>query len=144
MADFTQHSADAIICVWNGINIVGFADDTFVEIERNEEGFTLLIGALGDGARARSLNKSGKITFTLMAAAPVNSLLAAAAQADEITGEGYGPIQIKDLNGEMLVSAAEAWVSKRPKIERAAANSTIQWVLECRSLEVFEGGNISS
>lgn len=142
MADFRNHAADAVIAVWNGININGYGNDTFIEIERNEDGFITLTGALGDVTRARSLNKTGKVTFTLMASAPVNDLLAAAAQLDEDTGLGYGPLQIKDLNGNMLVSAADAWIMKRPKIERAREASTIQWVLECAELVVFEGGNV--
>ena len=140
MADFTTQSPDRIIASWNNINITGYADDTFIEIERDEDGFTFMTGALGDTTRVRSLNRSGKVTFTLMALAPVNDLLADAAQEDEDTGEGYGPLQIVDLNGTMLVSAANAWISKRPKIERAREATTVQWVLQCADLVVFEGG----
>ncbi len=141
MADFRTHSPDRIITTWAGININGYAADTFIEIERNEDSFMLYKGALDDGCRARNLNRSGKITITLMASAPVNDDLAAKAQEDEDFGTGYGPFQCIDLSGNMVVEAAEAWVSKRPKIERGKEAGTIQWVFECNSMIVTEGGN---
>lgn len=142
MANAKNHSPDAVVANLDGINISGYADDTFIEVERNEDAITLYVGAGGEYCRSRSLNKSGTVTFTLMATSSVNDLLAAMAQLDEDTGTGYGPLLIKDLNGTMLVSAAEAWIKKRPKIERAREAGTIQWVIECGELIVFEGGNL--
>ncbi len=139
---FNNHSPDAIISTWNGINIIGYADDTFVEVERDEDGFTTLTGALGDVVRARSLNKTGKVTFTLLAASPTNDLLSAAATLDAATGLGYGPLQIKDLNGTMLCFAAEAWIMKHPKVERGREAGTVQWTIACAQLEIYAGGNL--
>lgn len=135
---FANYAADQVIVVWNGVNINGFADDTFVEIERDEDGFALLNGALGDVTRARMLARAGKITITLMAHAPVNTQLAALAQKDESFGDGYGPIMVKDLTNNMLASGAEAWIIKRPKIERAKEGGTVQWVFAVAYLSLLE------
>lgn len=137
-----NYLTDQVVVIWNGILINGYANDTFVEIERDEDGWTTYVGALGDVCRTRNLNRMGKVTVTLMATAAVNDLLAAQAELDEQFGTAYGPIQIKDLNGTMICSGAEAWVMKRPKIERAKESGTVQWVFAVAELKMFEGGNI--
>lgn len=137
-----QYNVDENIVSWKGINIVGYASDTFIEAEREEDGFTHYVGSLGDVCRTRNLNRMGKVTITLMATAAVNDLLAAAAQADEDTGDNWGPIQIKDLNGNMRINGSEAWIQKRPKIERGKESGTIQWVFIVAEMKVFEGGNV--
>lgn len=136
-----SYHIDKVLLVWNAIPISGYASDTFIEVERDEDGFTTYTGALGDVCRTRSLNLTGKITVTLMATAPINSLLAAAAQEDELTGTGFGPIQLKDLSGGMFAEGAESWVMKRPKIERGKESGTVQWVFAVAKLYVYEGGN---
>ena len=138
----TNYHTDQVVVTWNGINITGYAADTFVEVERDEEGFTSYVGSLGDVCRTKNMNRMGKITVTLMASASVNDLLAAAAQDDEESGLDYGPIQVKDLNGTMRADGAEAWIEKRPKIERAKEAGTIQWVFVVAKLNMFEGGNV--
>lgn len=138
----TNYHTDQVVLTWNGINITGYANDTFVEVEREEDSFTTYVGALGDVCRTKNLNRLGKITVTLMASAPVNDLLAAQAQDDEDNGLSFGPIQVKDLNGNMRANGAEAWVMKRPKIERAKESGSIQWVFVVASLNVTEGGNV--
>lgn len=138
----TNYHTDQVVLVWDGINITGYANDTFVEVERNEDSFTTYVGSLGDVCRTKNLNRTGKVTVTLMASAPVNDLLAARAQRDEDTGLDYGPIQLKDLNANMRADGAESWISKRPKVERAKESGTIQWVFEVAYLNLFEGGNV--
>jgi len=138
----TNYHTDQVILIWNDIHINGFSNDTFIEVERNEDGFTTYVGSLGDVCRTKNMNRSGKITVTLMATAPVNDTLAALAQVDEDTGLEYAPIQLKDLNGNMRADGAEAWISKRPKIERAKESGTVQWVFEVAVLNLNEGGNV--
>ncbi len=138
----TNYHTDQVILIWNDININGYAGDTFIEVERNEDGFTTYVGSLGDVCRTKNMNRTGKITVTLMATAPVNDTLAALAQVDEDDGLEFAPIQLKDLNGNMRASGAEAWIMKRPKIERAKEAGTVQWVFEVAQLNLNEGGNV--
>src|SRR5688572_16256587 len=109
----TNYHTDQVVVVWKGINITGFANDTFVEIEREEEGFTTYVGSTGEVCRTKNLNRMAKVTVTLMASAAVNDLLAAEAQDDEDTGLNYGPIMVKDLNSNMRADGPEAWIEKR-------------------------------
>lgn len=142
MAVFTQYTPDKVIANWFTLTINGFAAETFIEIERDEDGFTKYKGVLDDTCRTRNLNTGGSVTFTLMMHAPINNDLSLYAQEDETFGNGAYPLQIKDLSGRMLVSAAEAWIKKRPKIERGKDAGTIQWVFDCAQLVIFEGGAI--
>ncbi len=138
----TNYFIDQVIVSFGPIDINGYANDTFVEIEREEDGWTTYVGALGDVCRTQNLNRSGKITLTLMATAPVNDLLAAIAQEDEDFGIDYHPMSVKDLSGNMRASGEDAWIVKRPKIERGKESGTVQWVFMVAKLNLFEGGNL--
>lgn len=139
----TNYDPSRVAISWMGINITGFADGTFVEAERDEDGFSKYIGADGKVCRTRSLNRSGSITVTLMASSEVNDLLEVLATIDENVGlGGVGPLMIRDLNGNTKCRATEAWVKKKPKVERAKEAGTVVWVFDCAVLETTAGGNV--
>jgi hypothetical protein len=142
MADFNNYSPDKVKLNFNGLIINGYANDTFIEVERDEDGFMKYTGALGDVARSRNLNKGGKVTVTLMAVSPINDKLYELAAIDEDDGTAYGPLQISDLSGTMRCHAEIAWVQKWPKIDRGKESGTIQWVFDCADIEIIPGGNV--
>lgn len=142
MSFFRNYDPSQVIFSFFGINVTGYMDGTFIEVERDEDAFTKHVGALGDVTRTRNLNRSGKVTLTLKSEAPSNDLLAALHAQDEQFGLNYGPLSIKDLNGNMRVSATYAWVQKAPKIERAKESGSVQWVFDCADVSIFAGGNI--
>ena len=140
MSEFTTYSPDEVILTWNDMIINGYANDTFIEVERDEDGFMKYTGSLGDVARSRNLNRGGKVTITLMAAATINDSLYSLAALDEFDGTGFGTLQIKELNGTTRCHAEIAWLQKWPKIERGKESGTIQWVLDCADIEIVPGG----
>lgn len=127
---------------FNGLPLGGFAPDTFLQVERNEDGFTLMVGAGGEAARSQSRNRSGRVTLTLLSTSQTNDILSAIANADELTGSGVGVLFIKEFNGTTLVLAESAWIMKQPTIERGAEVTTVEWVFECEELTMFAGGLI--
>jgi hypothetical protein len=127
---------------FSGIPLGGFAPDTFLTVERNEDAFTLVVGASGEAARSQSRNRSGRVTLTVMATSQTNDVLSALHNADELQGTGVGALFIKELNGTTLVSAESAWVVKMAPLERGAEVGTVEWVIECESLDTFVGGLI--
>ncbi len=131
----------AIIIIFLGIKITGFADGTFVEIERDEDAYKKTVGAGGEVARTRSRNLSGKATFTLMGSSFCNDLLSAAAILDESLGSGVGPILIKDLNGTTLIHGANAWIQKVPKVPFGKELTDREWVIDIDAVEFLVGGN---
>jgi hypothetical protein len=139
---FKQYDPSQVKVAFKGTRIVGFQDGTFLDAEREEQGFTKHTGSFGDVTRTRNLNRTGKVTLTLMAQSPVNDLLQAIATSDEQFGDGVGTLHIRDLNGNMLCHASLAWIQKMPKVERGKEAGATVWVLECADLEINAGGNV--
>lgn len=139
---FNNYDSGRIVGSWKGIPFLGFMDSTFLNAERNEDAFTESVGAQGDVTRVRSRNRTGTVTLTLQAASPTNDLLSAQAILDELTGLGYGPLLIKDLNGTTLVEAAVAWIKKVPAVEFGTEASGREWVFTCADLVMNIGGAI--
>lgn len=123
-----------------GLNITGYAPATYISVERNEDAFTLVVGASGEATRSHNRNRSGTVTLTLMASSQSNDALTAIALADEIGGTGVSVLFLKEANGTTLVSASNAWVKKMPVVDRAKEAGTVEWVFECEDLNIFVGG----
>lgn len=130
-----------IIMTFLGVPIVGYADGTFVAVERADDAFTMQVGSSGEVARSRSQNRSGSITFTLMQTSASNDVLSEAAAQDEATGLGTGPAFIRDNLGRTVVNAPYAWVRKLPTLEFAKAAGSRVWVLDCSIITAQVGGN---
>ena len=139
---FHNYDPGRVIVTFRGILIQGFADGTFVNAERTEDAFAKVVGASGDVTRVRSRDRSGEVTLTLQAASPTNDLLSAVAQIDESTGLGYGPLLIKDLNGNTLLLAEQAWIRKAPAVEFGTDASNREWVFDCAALDMTVGGAV--
>lgn len=142
MATRTYSPAE-ILCNFGGVPITAFGPDTFVEAERNEDGFTLTMGAGGEGARAQNMNRSGRVTFTLLMTSPENDLLMAIAESDELRRDGVGAIMVKDRLGTTFVHGSDAWIVKRPKVTRSKGVEVCTWILESPNLDTFCGGSVT-
>lgn len=133
----------SVLCVFAGIPIQGFAEDSVVKVAYNEDAFTLKMGVDGDGTRSKTNNRSAQITFSLMQSSDVNDLLSAVHGLDlnSPSGDGIGPLLIKDNQGRTLMAAEKAWIMKTPDVEFAKEAGPREWVLETSSLETTIGGN---
>lgn len=129
-----------LILNFAGIPISGYADGTFVKVERDGETFAKYVGADGTIARSRTRNNGGKVTFTLAATSPCNDLLSAQAALDEAFGTGMGSCRGEDLAGTTTFMAMEAWIQKPPAIEFGKEIGTREWVIDCASLQWLVGG----
>lgn len=127
----------------SGILVTGFAEDTFIEVKRNEPIYKTKYGVRGDATRTRNANKSGTITFHLMQSAVANEKLSELVAADEIAAAGtiVFPVMIKDSSGTSLDSAPEAWIIGYPDATYAREVKERTWVIECETLIRFIGGN---
>lgn len=129
----------SLIC--GGKIIHGFADGSSIEVERNEQAFNLKVGVDGEGTRAKSNNRSAKITVHLMQSSSSNDDLSAFAAADELSNTGIFPVIAKDGSGRSLFAAVTAWVMKYPKSDFAREAGERVWVLETNDMDFFVGGN---
>lgn len=125
-----------------GANITGFADGTFIKIERNSDTFVKTVGADGKVARARQRDRSARITLTLLQTSPSNDVLSAAAEADEIAGTGVGTFLMTDLNGTTEASAPNAWVAKPAAIEDGKEVGEREWMIDVDELDQNIGGQL--
>lgn len=92
--------------------VSGFADDSFVSIDPNGDGVTKKVGC--DGEIVRSINPDDTyiIKLSVLQTSDTNSFLQSKYAADMKNGSGMFPILIKDLQGSIQFSAAQAWAAK--------------------------------
>jgi len=131
-----RYSPAQVKITFGGILISGYAEGTFIEVERNEDRYTTQVGSLGEVTRTQNLNRTGKVTLTLMQHAPINALLQGFIDLDELGDTDPQDLSIKDLSNSMRCHADEAWITKAPKIERSKDSATIQWTFECAAIEI--------
>lgn len=131
----------SVSIVFAGIPMEGFADGTFITVARDNPSFNLAIGSDGEGARAKSNDKSGTITVTLMQNSATNDLLSSLSIVDEQTGNGVGPFLMKDLSGRSICAAETAWLEKPSDISFAREIENREWTIKTDSLDLFAGGN---
>jgi hypothetical protein len=139
---FNNYDPGRISASWKGIQLLGFMDGTFISGERSEDAFEMSVGAGGDVTRVRNRNRTGMVTVTLQAASPSNDLLSAQALLDEKFGVGYGPLLVKDLNGNTVLEASVAWIQKVPNVEFADEGSGREWIFACADLVMHVGGSL--
>ena len=124
-----------------GTPITGFAEDTFVSVERNSDAFTLKAGADGGISRTHSADRSGMITLTLKQTSTSNEVLSALQLADELTLSAKFPIAVRDSNGTSLHFGADAWIQKVANAEYASDEGDREWVIGVADLSSFVGSN---
>jgi len=136
-----QYDPKNVSVIVGGKILSGFGDGTLILVERNEQMWNLKVGVDGEGTRAKSNNKSGKVTVTLMQSSASNDDLSAFTISDEQSNTGAVPLLIRDNLGTTLVTALTAWVQKFANVEDAKEVSVRTWVLESDELNMFVGGN---
>jgi hypothetical protein len=140
---FRNYNPAKVAVSFNGIQLVGFMDGTFVSCERAEDAFETAVGAGGDVVRVRNQNRMGSVTVTLQAASPSNDDLSAIARDDEAFGLDYGDLLVKDGNGTTIARAEIAWIRKLPNVEYADSESGREWVFDCAELLMDVGGSVA-
>lgn len=132
------------IVVFKGIQLRGYADGTFIEVERVTDTFSEAVGAQGDVVRVKSNDRRGSITVTLQMASPANDILSAFANGVDDDNQApdfdVGAILVKDLNGSTVAAAQEAWIVKPPNITAAVEHTNRAWVFRCADLKMIVGG----
>lgn len=123
-----------VIITIGGVPMMGFADGTFIAIERDQDAFSKVTGADGETARSKSNNRAGSIALTLMQTSISNDVLESFAARDELAGAGIVPILVKDLNGGSVFFSATGWVRKRPGAEYSKEIGNRQWVFDCADM----------
>lgn len=136
------YQPDLVTVAFNGVPITGFASGAFVTAARNNDSWSITVGSGSDATRAKSGDKSGRVTITLLDSSASNAVLSAFAAQDEQTGTVVGALLVKDLSGADVVTAGTAWIVKPPDLEKSNESSNREWVFETDVLEIVAGGNV--
>lgn len=141
MHAFEQYDPESYSVVFNAIPISGFAEDDFIDIEFDTEGYQDQIGADGHVVRYKSCDQRATVTFTLMASSPSNALLSAMYNADihSSNGIGVGPLLIRDTRGVTVFAGTQAWIQKMPKTTLGSKIANREWVIRVAKLEAVVG-----
>jgi len=137
----SEYCPDFVDIDYGGVTITGYAED-FIEVEYEDDDFKKTVGALGDVTRTRQLNRSGKITVTLMDASPSNDALMLFALVDRRSGSGFKPFFMRDRSSNTIVKATQTWIMKIPKVNRKKESGATQWVFEAAFIEIIIGGSV--
>ena len=142
MSFFNQYDPEGCFLNLSGIIISGFAEGTFIEIERDEAVFTKKTGSQDDATRTINRNTGGKVKFTLMQQAPCNDQLQALLDKDVATLLGYGALSFTEFLSNTVADTSWAWIEKQPKVERAKESMVVQWEIDCHKLRIKVGGAV--
>jgi len=129
------------VLIFGGAPITGFADGTFIEIDRAEDAFTKNVGADGGISRAKSNNRTGSVTITIQQTSPANDILSGIFQADDKANVGVLPLIFRDSSGRSFTVTDSAWIRKLPPRTYSKGIEVRVWILDTGRTEDFVGGN---
>jgi hypothetical protein len=117
----------------------GYADDSFISIEKNGDGVTKVVGCDGEVARSMDPDNSYRVTLTLMQTSVTNSFLQVQYDRDRETGEAYFPILVKDMKGGVVFQSDSAWVAVPAPREFGRTLTNRQWQIDTAEATLVEG-----
>jgi len=123
MENYDPRDVNVIV---DGKYLTGFAEGTFVSAEKDEENYTVYVGAKGEVSRARNANPLGTITVTLKNTSPSNAIMNALAKSKDLFG-----VQVIDANSNTKkAGGSEAWLEKPSNISWGDEIETLEWVIK--------------
>lgn len=129
--------------IYGGQIVTGFAEGSFITVERNEDSANIQVGAQGDTTRTVSNNKSGRITVVLQQTSPSNAVFDAQRIAMELSGAGVASLLGKDNGSGDKWAGAKTWPVKPPPMGYAAETSNREWILETDDLQMTIAGQLA-
>lgn len=130
------------VATLGGVVIEGYSKGDVITIEQNGDTFNKEEGADGFVDRIKNNATSLTITVKLRQSSPVNDKLSALHIADKLTNKGILPFAFKDNNGNTLVTAVSAWITKFSNVVNGDEAKEREWVIATGSTYLMNiGGN---
>lgn len=126
----------------NGVPLTGWADgDDVIKIVRRNDGAMDKVGADGKMAVAISADKSGEITFKLMATSPSNKYLNGLCALQQGGPATFVPVTVlfQDTYRRDEGLAAAGYIKKLAEVERGTNVPTQEWTIVCERLDLLLG-----
>lgn len=135
------YDPNKIVITFGSLIITGYADGSFLTIDRANDSFGLVIGSSGEQGRSRSNDRSAVATVKLLQTSLANDALSLILQADELNGSGINPFMVKDLRGTTLILAKDAWIIKPPTQDFDRTVGSREWNIQLAEALIFSGGD---
>lgn len=134
-----NYDPNQVFLSFDGNNIDGYEQGTFIEIDYRKDAFSLKIDISGSGTRSKTNDYSAEITLTLTQRSVSNQMLSTLSNADRATGGGFGVLQCRDNLGNDLFVCATAWIVKAAKVDYALESGTRVWKFQTDNLIQNQG-----
>jgi hypothetical protein len=139
-----SYNLNAVSCVVGGALISGAAEDGLVEIEFDDDAWTLTKGADGTAVRSKTNDRSATVTIRLMPGSPSNLVLQAIFAADELSGLGAVPFALRDPSSNDTFTSAGLWVQKLPGRNFTREVTSSEWVCRAGTMVAAFGASLPS
>lgn len=130
-----------VVITFGAVPISGYAEGTFVRVNRSGDAFTKSKGAGGDIERVNRNQGDFEVSVTLQQTSSSNTELSAILAADQATNAGVFPLTIKDMLGNTLFFAPQAWIRKDPEWEDGDELNSREWTFDTGIAGNLVGGN---
>ena len=134
----TYFCKDVLIAMGNHI-VSGYADDNFVNYEKNGDGTTTKVGCDGEVVRSIDPDRSYIVKLSLLHTSRTNAFLQSKYEQDQIDGTGFFPVMIKDLRGTVLFQSDYGWVAKPANRSFGKVAPNTDWEIQVGEASIAEG-----
>ena len=142
MSDVLTYDPRKHVIIFGGKQITGFADDNMITIKPKGDGMQIYSGADGEVGRSVDPNRTFEITIALATSSKSNTYFSNCYNNDRATGKGMQPLIIKDLSGDTMFFAKQAWVANFPESKRGRKIDSQEWTLHTGQIDApIVGGN---
>lgn len=130
----TTYDPRDVMVVVAGTVLTGFAEGTFVQVEKASENYTKYVGAQGEVARARNADPTGTITVTLAQTSPSNAFLNNLAKSKET----FSAYVIDRNTRQVQAGGTTCWIQKPAAASWGAEVGSREWTIEVADYDQTE------
>ena len=126
---YDPQSVDLLV---NGFPITGYADGTFINIERNANVMDAYVGGKGEVTRVLNPDTTYTCSFTIQQNSPTNVLMQGYLTTNRFLNvPPLLSIQVKDLYGAELFSSTFGFIMTEPTRSFSNSLETREWSVFC-------------
>lgn len=136
LRDFVPES---VSISWGGINMEGFAEDTFVTVARSVANTTTSVGADGTVGITKNADRTGTVEVTLMQNSSTHRFLSAIQLAQDNDLELYrANMTITDPSGGMICKIEAAHIQNPPEVALGGDQNAKTWTFFAERIDYIE------
>lgn len=126
------YDSKAVSCIAMALPLTKGLGDPFVQVEFDEEAFTVEQSIDGEVTRSKNYNVIATITITFKGTSVHNAEFSALHLADQkaLGGAGIGVFYLNDNNGQTLYSSEHCWIQKIAPVSLGKTVGDKSWVLK--------------